>query len=167
MSLDFLNLPEWLSQAFAIAGDVAFPVFGIISGIVILILMSVIKKKTDDKVKEYKQLIDVLQQLNGKEDPNDKINSLLNKIDEMEKSYTLMTNALEVIFTNANLPQSVRDKLATIFSHVKTKDYDALLREAQAEAEKLKEEIRVLTEKVITQKAESKQETTEVNVQRA
>ncbi len=167
MSLDFLNLPEWLNHALAIAGDIAVPAFTIVSGIIILILTAVIKKKTDDKVKEYKSLIEILKQLNGKEDPNDKINQLLNKIDDMDKSYTLMTNGIEVIFTNANLPQSVRDKLSTIFAHVKTKDYDALLKEAQEETDKLKEEIKVLTEKLIAQKANTTEETTNINIERA
>ena len=167
MSLDFLNLPDWLTHLFAIGSGIAAPLFTILSGIIILILVAVIKKKTDDKVKEYKQLIDVLQQLNGKEDPTGKITELQNRLNDMNNSFLVVTNALEVIFTNANLPQATRDKLATIFTHVKTKDYDALLIEAKEEAAKLKDEVEALRAKLAEQKQATVEDVTEVNVQRA
>lgn len=167
MTIEGLNLPEWLQTALGIANEMVIPLLTTIMSVLILVVTAVVRHKLDDKVKEYKQLIDVLKNIDSK-DATGEVKQLRDKIDDMNKGFTTVVSALELIFTNSNLPVETRDKLSVVFSHAKTNDYAALLQEAKEEAARLKEQVAELTKQIeqpTTQEPE--EEPVVVNTERA
>lgn len=140
MTLDNLNLPDWLQTALSICNEMLVPMLSIIMSVLILVVTAVVKKKLSDKISEYKELIEILKTMNDK-DTSVEVKSLQNKIDDMQKGFNNITSVLEIIFTNSNLPIEIRDKLAVVFSHVKSNDYEELLKEAKDETKKLKDQV--------------------------
>lgn len=144
MTLQGLNLPEWLQTALGITNEMIIPLFTTIVSVLILITTAIVRRRLNDKISEYKQLIDILKNIDDK-DATGEVKQLQTKIDDMNKGFITVVSALELVFTNSNLPAETRDKLLTIFSHAKTNDYEALLEEAKQEAAKLKDQVAELT----------------------
>ena len=167
MIIDGLILPEWLETALGIANEMIIPLLSTIMSTLILIVVAVVRHKLDSKISEYQQLIEVLKNIDSK-DATEEVKTLRNKIDDMNKGFATMVSAMELIFTNSNLPVETRDKLGVIFAHAKTNDYETLLTEAKEEAERLKEQIVELKRQLENPNENTEtEETPVVNTERA
>ena len=139
-----LQMPTWLSDFWAVYGDMITPV--LVTLLTALVTAIALKIRSDAKVNATKAdlQIQALKDVANREDNKPELERQASEIEDLKRAITLQTEMFNLAFQNSNLTPEIKDTLTALNNKIKYGTEEDLVKELEAEKASLQEQLETL-----------------------
>lgn len=146
--LGAIQMPAWLTDFWAVYGDMITPV--LVTLVTALLTALSFKIKSDAKINAEKAELQLqaLEKMADKEDNKPQIEKLSTEVSELKTVVKYQSEIINLAFQNSNLDPEIKSNLASLTNKSLYGTEDNLIATLEADNKKLTEEVVLLKEKL-------------------
>lgn len=139
-----LSVPTWLMDFWSVYGGMITPVLVTLLTALVTSLALKIKSEAKTNAAKAELQLEALKEVANREDNKPQLAEQSQKLTDLEKSITYLTEMFNLAFQNSNLTPEIKENLKSLVNKIKYGTEEDLVKELELQKAQLEEQLEVL-----------------------